>query len=69
MFIVNVDCTGQPYKHDCIIPVRRMWRLPATCTMPCKSKMQYLLTWKVSRYCRLALHGGVTMLYMPLIYK
>ena len=32
--------------------------------LPCKGKRQYLLTWKVSSYCLLALHGRVDGLWI-----
>ena len=37
--------------------------LPYRPTLLCKSKRQYLLTCKVSRYCLLVLHGSIVQLF------
>ena len=37
--------------------------MAATSTMPCKFKRPYLLTWKVSRYSLLALHGSTEVMH------
>ena len=47
-----------PTAHSDILMKYCRWR-HGTCNWPillCKVKRQYLLTWKVSRYCLLALH-------------
>ena len=40
---------------------RRSWRSCPWWVLLCKAKRQYLLTFKVSRYCLLTLHGGVVV--------
>ena len=40
---------------------RRSWRSCLWWVLLCKAKRQYLLTLQVSRYCLLALHGGVVV--------
>ena len=35
----------------------------------CKDKRQYLLTWKVSRYCLLPLHGSYYFTKLPVTLR